>query len=137
MRFPVILTLCIALSALCGGCFKHYKVINGITYEVLSPNEELEMKATARAALAKSRALTVQEQEMIKSTPPELKIRYTGNRMGDATVRWKLPGKTVSLFIRGAFFDPTAQWMMKIYNDQPEYLDFRNRTPRKVEKKQF
>ena len=137
MHFPVILTLCIVLSALCGGCVKHYKVINGITYEVLSPTEELEMKSAARAALSRSRALTVQEQEMIKSTQPELKIRYTGNRMGDATVRWKLPGKTVSLFIRGAFFDPTAQWMMKIRKDQPEYLDFRNKSPRKVEKKQF
>ena len=137
MRFPVILPLCLALSALCGGCGKHYKDINGITYEVLSPGEELEMKSMARAALAKSKVLTVQEQEMIKSTPPELKIRYTGNRMGDATVRWKLPGKTVSLFIRGAFFDPTAQWMMKIHKDQPEYLDLRNQKPRKVEKKQF
>ena len=135
MRFPVILTLCLVLSALCGGCVKHYKVINGITYEVLSPNEELEMKAAARAALAKSKALTIPEQEMIKSTQPELKIRYTGNRMGDATVRWKLPGKTVSLFIRGVFFDPTAQWMMKIYKDQPEYLDLRNQPSPQVEKK--
>ena len=135
MRFPVILTLCLVLSALCGGCVKHYKVINGITYEVLSPNEELEMKAAARAALARSRTLTVQEQERIKNTPPELKIRYTGNRMGDATVRWKLPGKTVSLFIRGVFFDPTAQWMMKIHKDQPEYLDLRNQPSPQVEKK--
>ena len=137
MRFPVILTLCIVLSALCSGCTRYYQVINGITVEVLSPAEELEMKSTARATLAKSKVLTVREQEIIKSTQPELKIRYTGNRMGDATVRWKLPGKTVSLFIRGTFFDPTSQWMMKIHNDLPEYLDFRNRAPRKVEKKQF
>jgi hypothetical protein len=130
MRFPVILTLCIVLSALCGGCVRHYKVINGITVEVLSPSEELEMKSTARAALAQSKALTIPEQEMIKNTQPELKIRYTGDRMGDATVRWKLPGKTVSLFIRGVFFDPTAQWMMKIQKDQPEYLDLRNQNPR-------
>ena len=135
MRFPVILTFCIVLSALCSGCTRHYQVINGITVEVLSPAEELELKAMARTTLARSKVLTPQEQEIIRNRQPELKIRYSSNRTGDATVRWKLPGKTVSLFIRGTFFDPTAQWMMKINKDQPEYLDLRRSGKQKVEKR--
>ena len=135
MRFPLFLTACFLLVLLCGGCVRHYQVINGISVEVLSPGEELELKAMARATLARSKALTLQEQEIIRTQQPELKIRYSSNRTGDATVRWKLPGKTVSLFIRGTFFDPSAQWMMKINKDQPEYLDMRRPVRRKVEKR--
>ena len=116
-----------AVLLLCGGCGKHYKMIHGIRYEVLSPEEENEMKSMARVTLAKSKALSAKERELIKTIQPELKIRYSGDRTGDASVSWQLPTRTVTLFMRGVFFDPSSQWMMKIRDKQPEYLDLRPR----------
>ena len=127
MRFFAVLMFLSALLLLCGGCGKHYKVIHGIRYEVLSPEEENEMKSMARVTLSKSKALSAKERELIKTIQPELKIRYSGDRTGDASVSWKLPTRTVSHFMRGAFFDPSSQWMMKIRDKQPEYLDLRPR----------
>ena len=127
MRFFTVLMIFSATLLFCGGCGKHYKVIHGIRYEVLSPEEENEMKSMARVTLAKSKALNSKERELIKTIQPELKIRYSGDRTGDASVSWKLPTRTVTLFMRGAFFDPSSQWMMKIRDKQPEYLDLRPR----------
>lgn len=127
MRSFAVLTVCAAFLLLCCGCGKHYKVIHGIRYEVLSPEEENEMKSMARVTLAKSKALSAKERELIKTIQPELKIRYSGDRTGDASVSWQLPTRTVTLFMRGVFFDPSSQWMMKIRNKQPEYLDLRPR----------
>ena len=127
MRFIAVLMFFSAVLLLCGGCGKHYKMIHGIRYEVLSPEEENEMKSMARVTLAKSKALSAKERELIKTIQPELKIRYSGDRTGDASVSWQLPTRTVTLFMRGVFFDPSSQWMMKIRDKQPEYLDLRPR----------
>lgn len=131
-----ILSCLFLLSLLClTGCVKHYKNINGIRLEVLSPAEEDEMKSIARAVLNKNKKLTPQERALIKKQIPELKIRYTEDRAGEATVIWKLPGRQVMLRMRGAFFDPSAQWMMLIRNEQPEYLDLRRQQSPRVEKR--
>ena len=135
MRLFAVLTFCAALCALLCGCGKHYQVIHGIRYEVLSPREEDELKSMARVTLAKSKALSSKEREIIKTQKPELKIRYSADRMGDATVTWKLPNRTIYLLVRGVFFDPSAQWIMKIRDKQPEYLDLRRKSPRKLEKR--
>ena len=135
MLYRAVLTICAILCVMLCGCGGHYQMINGEKVEVLSPAEEIEMKSIARATLARSKALSSRERELIKGQEPVLKIRYIGDRTGDATVSWKLPGKTVSLFMRGVFFDPSAQWMMKIREDQPEYLDLRQNRPRRVEKR--
>lgn len=135
MRFFLFLTAAAISAAFFCGCTAHYKMINGERIEVLSPEEEIELKSVARTTLAKSKLLTSRERETIKAQQPSLKIRYTGNRMGDATVSWKLPGKTVSLFMRGVFFDPSAQWMMKVRNDHPEIIDQRYQRTPKVEKR--
>lgn len=127
MRFFAVWMFFSAVLLLCGGCGKHYKMIHGIRYEVLSPEEENEMKSMARVTLAKSKALSAKERELIKTIQPELKIRYSGDRTGDASVSWQLPTRTVTLFMRGVFFDPSSQWMMKIRDKQPEYLDLRPR----------
>ncbi|MBR2911331.1 MAG: hypothetical protein IKC05_06945 [Lentisphaeria bacterium] len=127
MRFIAVLMFFSAVLLLGGGCGKHYKMIHGIRYEVLSPEEENEMKSMARVTLAKSKALSAKERELIKTIQPELKIRYSGDRTGDASVSWQLPTRTVTLFMRGVFFDSSSQWMMKIRNKQPEYLDLRPR----------
>ena len=119
MRFIAVLMFFSAVLLLCGGCGKHYKMIHGIRYEVLSPEEENEMKSMARVTLAKSKALSPKERELIKTIQPELKIRYSGDRTGDASVSWQLPTRTVTLFMRGVFFAPSSQWMMKIRDKQP------------------
>ena len=135
MLYRAVLTICAVLCVMLCGCGRHYQMIHGEKVEVLSPAEEIEMKSIARATLAKSKVLTPRERELIKKQDPVLKIRYIGDRTGDATVSWKLPGKTVSFFMRGVFFDPTSQWIMKIREDQPEYLDLRQKKPLRLEKR--
>lgn len=133
MRFTVFFLL-ISLLGLCG-CNSGKVLINGEWTEVLSPREEQILIGTARATLAKNKRLTAQEREFIKRQEPELKIRYTGDRTGDANFIWQMPDKRVTLLMRGTFFSHTAQWVMKVYNKGPEVLDFSKQTDPAVEKK--
>ena len=129
MRFATPL-LFFALLLLCG-CGGPTREINGVTYEVLTPREELELASIARSTLTRSKVLTPAEKAVIRGKDPELRIVYSGNRTGDATISWQLPGRWVAVFIRGTFFTPSAQWMMKIRDNQPEWLDLRAREPEK------
>ena len=133
MRFTVFFLL-ISLLGLCG-CNSGKVLINGEWTEVLSPREEQILIGTARATLAKNKRLTAQEREFIKRQEPELKIRYTGDRTGDANFIWQMPDKRVTLLMRGTIFSNTAQWVMKVYNKGPEVLDFSKQTDPAVEKK--
>ena len=129
MRFatPILFA---ALLILCG-CGGPTREINGQTYEVLSPREELELASIARSTLTRSKVLTPAEKAVIRGKDPELRIIYSGNRTGDATISWQLPERWVAIFIRGTFFTPSAQWMMKIRDNQPEWLDLRGQKPDK------
>lgn len=110
---------------LLAGCASHTMMLGGERIEILSPAEEAELVSTARATVAKSRQLSRKEQQLIREQTPRFKIRYTSSRTGDASVTWKIPGKTVTLLIRGTFFEGSAQWVMKVGRDQPAVLDFR------------
>ena len=127
MRFAIPL-LFFAVLFLCG-CGGPTRMINGETCEVLSSREELELASIARSTLTRSKVLTPAEKAIIRGKDPELKIIYSGNRTGDATISWQLPDRWVAVFIRGTFFTPSAQWMMKIRDNQPEWLDLRAQKP--------
>jgi len=127
MRFAISL-LFFAMLFLCG-CGGPTREINGVTCEVLSSREELELASIARSTLTRSKVLTPGEKAIIRSKDPELRIIYSGDRTGDATISWQLPDRWVAVFIRGTFFTPSAQWMMKIRDNQPEWLDLRTQKP--------
>lgn len=110
-------------------------MLNGEVIEVLSKKEELELISIARSSISRNKQFSSKERDMIRKQKPELKIRYTASRSGDAVVSWKLPGKNVSMLIRGTFLEPSAQWIMKIRHDHPEMLDFRKNNKRKMENK--
>jgi len=107
------------------GCRGPAIMINGEPVEVLTPKEELELACIARSTLVRSKVLTPEEKAVIKEKDPAVKIVYSSNRTGDATISWQLPKRWVAVFIRGTFFTPSAQWMMKIRDNQPEWLDLR------------
>ena len=134
MKRSVMLVLLPGIFLLTG-CGGPTRMINGEMTEVLTPHEEIEMISIARATLAKSRRLNSAEQKFIRENDPVLKIRYTGDRTGDASVIWKLPDRKVTLLMRGTFFTPSAQWMMKINEDHPEFADFTRKNRRNVEKR--
>ncbi|MBR7104615.1 MAG: hypothetical protein IKC65_06710 [Lentisphaeria bacterium] len=131
MRKNLFLLLLLFLA----GCAGNTMVLNGEKIDILSPEEELELISTARATLAKSKRLTPNEQRIVKAQKPVFKIRYTSSRTGDATCTWKLPGKSVTLLIRGTFFEGSAQWVMKLNNDQPGALYFKAKDPLRVDKR--
>lgn len=133
MRLSAFFVTMLCLFA--AGCAHHYRDINGVRMEVLSPKEEIELQSMARATLAKAAKLSAGDRQFIKNQTPQLKIRYIGDRTGDATVTWNLPDKYVILRMRGALLDPTAQWMMMIRKKQPELIDFSRRPRQGVEKK--
>ncbi|MBQ9502771.1 MAG: hypothetical protein IJU70_11485 [Lentisphaeria bacterium] len=120
---------------LLAGCRGPVVMINGEPVEVLTPKEELELACTARSSLVRSKILTPEEKAVIKEKDPEVRIVYSSSRTGDATISWQLPGRWVAVFIRGTFFTPSAQWMMKIRDNQPEWLDLRGQKPAPRKKK--
>ena len=132
MRFTVFFLL-LFLSALCG-CMSNRELINGEWIEVLSSREQQLLINTARATLSNTKRLTSRDRELIKKLDPELKIRYTGDRTGDANFVWQLPGKRVTLLMRGTFFTPSVQWVMKVHNNPPERPVFAEAADPAVEK---
>ena len=104
-------------------------------FAVPLPKEELELACIARSTLVRSKVLTPEEKAVIREKDPVVKIVYSSNRTGDATISWQLPKRWVAVFIRGTFFTPSAQWMMKIRDNQPEWLDLRGQKPATGKKK--
>jgi len=134
MRFGAILVL-LGVFFLLSGCRGPVVMINGEPVEVLTPKEELELACIARSTLVRSKVLTPEEKAVIKEKDPVVRIVYSSNRTGDATISWQLPKRWVAVFIRGTFFTPSAQWMMKIRDNQPEWLDLRGQKPEPAKKK--
>ena len=124
MRYGATFLLLSTLFLL-AGCRGPVVMINGEPVEVLTPKEELELACIARSTLLRSKVLTAEEKAVIREKDPQVKIVYSSRRTGDATISWQLSKRWVAVFIRGSFFTPSAQWMMKIRDNQPEWLDLR------------
>ena len=124
MRYGATILLLGTLFLL-AGCRGPVVMVNGSPVEALTPKEELELACIARSTLVRSKVLSADEKAVIREKDPEVRIVYSGNRTGDATISWQLPKRWVAVFIRGTFFTPSAQWMMKVRDNQPEWLDLR------------
>lgn len=84
----MIYGLLVALVLLiCTGCGEHI-IINGVSYRVLSKEEEKEMVQFARMTLIKGEKLTLAQQNYIRSNEPEVRISYTGSKIGRASYQW-------------------------------------------------
>jgi len=124
MRYGATILLLGTLFLL-AGCRGPVVMVNGRPVEALTPKEELELACIARSTLVRSKVLSADEKAVIREKDPEVRIVYSSDRTGDATISWQLPKRWVAVFIRGTFFTPSAQWMMKVRDNQPEWLDLR------------
>lgn len=72
---------------ICTGCGEHI-IINGVSYRVLSQEEEKEMVQFARITLIKGEKLTIAQQNFVRSKEPEIRLTYTGDKKGRASYQW-------------------------------------------------
>lgn len=72
---------------ICTGCGEHI-IVNGVSYRVLSKEEEKEMVQFARMTLIKGEKLTLAQQNFVRSNDPEIRLSYTGDKTGRASYQW-------------------------------------------------
>lgn len=77
-----------AASIILSGCGERI-IVNGVSYRIMTKEEEKEMLSIARGALLNSdKKLTQAEKNFILSTEPAIKISYNGDKHGKASYEW-------------------------------------------------
>ena len=75
-------------TVLLSGCGEHV-IVNGVSYRVLSKEEEKEMLSFARLTLLNSeQKLTQSQKNFILNTMPGTHISYTGDKRGRISYEW-------------------------------------------------
>ena len=82
--YGLIMSLSILFAA---GCGEHI-IVNGVSYRILSEQEEKDMLQFARITLLQNEKLTLAQQNYIKKTEPQIRLSYTGNKTGRASYQW-------------------------------------------------
>lgn len=86
-RFFVCCVIAV-FSVLLSGCGEHV-IVNGVSYRVLSKEEEKEMLSFARLTLLNSeQKLTQSQKNFILNTMPDTRISYTGDKRGRISYEW-------------------------------------------------
>ena len=75
------------LAVFAAGCGEHI-IVNGVSYRVLSEDEQKEMVQFARITLIQNEKLTPAQQAYIRKNEPDIKLSYTGNKIGKASYQW-------------------------------------------------
>ena len=79
-------------TVLLSGCGEHI-IVNGVSYRVLSKEEEKEMLSFARLTLLNSeQKLTQSQKNFILNTMPDTRISYTGDKRGRISYEWRNHG---------------------------------------------
>lgn len=103
---------CFALPLFFYGCTQT-ATINGVRYEVLSPDEEELLVKMAQGAIDRSnRSFTAAEQTQCRNSVPKLTIEYKDDRAGIAKVVWTIEKKRVIVVLNGPFLTQDMQWML-------------------------
>lgn len=107
------------------GCGGPTLTINDKTYSVLSAEEEKTLVHDARRLLIKpSKALTKEEVGFVQTAEPEVKIRYIGDRTGEARVIWITPEKIITIHFGGELLSDTMGWSLETEKRMPDVLKF-------------
>lgn len=107
------------------GCSSPTITVNDKTYRVLSAGEEKQLVRDARLLLGRpGKALTKEEVRFVQKNEPELTIRYTADRTGDAKVVWTTPQKIITMHFGGELLSDTMGWTLETEKRVPEVLKF-------------
>ena len=129
MKYLGLLGAVLALLA-AGGC-RTAKTIDGRDCYPLTEKQQRQVIEVARQSLLdgerrKSDRFTPAEEELIRTTDPDFRIRYTGDYAGEAACTWELPEKSVRVEARGQFDDMSNPyefgWRMSIFYRGPEVI---------------
>lgn len=127
MKKVLLFAMSAALLALCS-CRTGTTVTGQSCYE-LSESEKAQLVTLARASLRKSNHIvTASETPKVMEEQPEFRIRYTGDKSGEAKLTWTFPKKKVSIVFVGEFLAKDARWRAEI---QPVYDEVIINRPKK------
>ncbi len=88
MKKIILLTFFALANLFLCGCGE-YIIINGVSYRVLSEDEERAMLSFARMTLLNSgEKMTAQQKNFIRTQTPKIRISYTGDKSGRASYEW-------------------------------------------------
>ena len=113
-----------------GGC-RTAKTIDGRDCYPLTEKQQRQVIEVARDSLLhgerkRSDKFTPAEEELIRITEPDFRIRYTGDYAGEVACTWELPEKSVRVEARGRFDDMSDPyefgWRMSIFYRGPEVI---------------
>ncbi len=129
MKYLGLLGAVLALLV-AGGC-RTAKTIDGRDCYPLTEKQQRQVIEVARQSLLdgerrKSDRFTPEEEELIRVTDPDFRIRYTGDYAGEVACTWELPEKSVRVEARGQFDDMSNPyefgWRMSIFYRGPEVI---------------
>ena len=131
MMIKQMLSLCgIAVLLMAGGC-RTAKTIDGRDCYPLTDEQRAQIIEIARYSLLgrpgeNSNKFTAAEQELIRTSEPLFRIRYTGDYAGEVDCTWDLPDKMVQVESRGRFDDMSDPyefgWRMSVFYRGPEVI---------------
>ena len=129
MKYLGLMGAVLALLA-AGGC-RTAKTIDGRDCYPLTEKQQRQVIEVARESLLsgerkRSDRFTPEEEELIRATDPDFRIRYTGDYAGEVACTWELPEKSVRVEARGQFDDMSdphsSDWRMSIFYRGPEVI---------------
>ena len=120
--------LSVVISFLCG-CSGPRAVIDGVEYEILS---EAEVKRLCELSAMYLRSnvpdvISLDDAVKMKKMTPECNIKYRGDRIGRAVVKWSFPKYTVSVVFDGRLLETSAGCWVQKELKQPDVIDFSRR----------
>lgn len=126
MKFAWILVLTAVCSLFICSCSGPKVMVDGIEYEALTEEEELQLCYLAKLYLKNNvpKVISSQEARMISTYDPIFHIRYNGDRTGRAVVRWELSKRNIEVVFDGALLEPSAKCWAQTEEKYPEVLDF-------------
>ena len=91
----------------CASWFGPTVEVDGQTYRALTKTEEETLVEVARRYLRKNtpRVVSVQECDIALRSDPDVKVKYTGDRCGEARVSWEMPKRWLTVLFIGQFLE--------------------------------
>jgi len=121
MKKVLLAAVISAFASLFYGCAPTV-VVDGVRYTALTERQRAQMVAFCRRSIKLNAQgkLTRQEVAFIQRNEPEIKIQYTGDCYGYATVAWYLPTRTIDMKFAGDLLSERPHVMLGISDPEAQ-----------------
>lgn len=126
IKILVLLFSCI-ITVLFSGCNTPTVNEYGNIYQALTKKEERLLLSLARATLkhnVSKGVVSAAESDHAAKNEPEFRIRYFGDRFGEARLSWQMPTRRIMVVFDGNFLTPEMHCILQIADRRPEMLDY-------------